>query len=53
MHNSAAEFQEPAFNDGNIFTLKNDLLLWYRIRKTFQHFDLQNDLIRKTIKMTF
>ena len=29
MYNSAAEFQEPAFNDGNIFTLKNDLLQWY------------------------
>ena len=30
-HNYAAKFQEPAFNDGSIFTLKNELLLWYGI----------------------
>ena len=53
MHNYAAKFQEPAFNDGNIFTLKNDLLLWYDISKTFQYFDPRNDLIQKTNEMTF
>ena len=45
-HNYAAKTQEPAFKDGNIVTLKNDLLLWYSISKTFQHFDLRNDLIK-------
>ena len=62
VHNYAAKFHEPAFNDGNIFTLKNggniftlqdDLLLLYGISKTFQYFDLRNDLIKKTNKMAF
>ena len=51
MRNYAAVFQYPAFNDGNIFTLKNDFC--YGISKTFQYFDLDNDLIKKTNKMTF
>ena len=53
IHNYAAKFQEPAFNDGNIFTPKNDLLLWYGRSKTFWYFDLQNDLFKKINKMTF
>ena len=53
IHSYAAKFQESAFNDGNIFTLKNDLQLWYGSSKTFLHFDLQNDLIKKTSKVTF
>ena len=28
-------------------------VLWYGISKTFQYFDLQNDLIKKTNEMTF
>ena len=53
IHNYAIKFQELAFNDGNIFTLKNDLVLWYGISKTFQYFDLQNDFVKKTNEMTF
>ena len=37
--------QDPAFNDGNIFAVKNDLLLRYDISQTFQYFNPQNDLI--------
>ena len=51
--NYAAKFQKPAFNDGNIFTLKNDLLLLCGISKTFLYFDLRKDLIKKTNKVTF
>ena len=51
IRNYAAVFQDPAFIDGNIFTLKNDLCC--SISKTFQYFDLHNDLIKKTNKMTF
>ena len=53
MHNYAAKPQDPAFNDGNIFALKNDLLLWHDITKTFQYFNLQNDLIKKINKVSF
>ena len=53
IHNYAATFQESAFNEVSIVTLKNDLLLWYGISKTFQYFDLRNDLIKETNEMTF
>ena len=53
IHNYAAKFHEPPFNDGDHFTLKNNLLLRYGNSKTFQYFDLRNNLIKKTYKMIF